>query len=187
MDDSIEVSEIGTGQPVIEKAWGPTAKQAVVLSIPDTVFEGLGGGSAGGGKTDLGLMIPLARQFTEHPKFKGLVMRRTLADLEKELIPRQQEWYAPSGGTYNETKKVWKFPTGAKIQNGFAEREKDVRKYDSAEYNYVTGMKLPTSQEHNTYILHSLVLEVHLQTYRPLSVRLQTPVTLVTDSLNHDS
>jgi len=112
-------------------------KQAVVLSIPDTVFEGLGGGSAGGGKTDLGLMIPLARGFTDHPKFKGLIMRRTLADLEKELIPRQQEWYAPAGGTYNETKKIWKFPTGAKIQNGFAEREKDVRKYDSAEYNYI--------------------------------------------------
>lgn len=134
---SIEVEHIGTGQPVIEKNWEPTAKQKVVLQIPDSVFEGLGGGAAGGGKTDLGLMIPLARQFTEHPKFKGLVMRRTLADLEKELIPRQQEWYAPAGGTYNETKKIWKFPSGAKIQNGFAEREKDVRKYDSAEYNYI--------------------------------------------------
>lgn len=138
VEDSVQdISDIGNPTPVIEKSWIPTAKQAVVLGIPDTVFEGLGGGSAGGGKTDLGLMIPLARQFIEHPKFKGLIMRRTLADLEKELIPRQQEWYAPSGGTYNETKKVWKFPSGAKIQNGFAEREKDVRKYDSAEYNYI--------------------------------------------------
>lgn len=135
--DSIEVNEIGTGQPVIEKEWKPTDKQKLVISLPDTIFEALGGGAAGGGKTDLGLMIPLARQFTEHPKFKGLIMRRTHTDLEKEIIPRQQEWYAPSGGTYNETKKVWKWPSGARIQNGHAEREQDVRKYDSAEYNYI--------------------------------------------------
>lgn len=135
--DYVQADEIGNPVSVIEKNWEPTEKQAAVLGIPDSVFEALGGGSAGGGKTDLGLMIPLARDFISHPKFKGLVMRRTLADLEKELIPRQQEWYAPSGGTYNETKKVWKWASGAKIQNGFAEREKDVRKYDSAEYNYI--------------------------------------------------
>lgn len=136
-DNGLSVSEIGTGQPVIEKEWKPTPKQKLVLSIPDSVFEALGGGAAGGGKTDLGLMIPLARQFVEHPKFKGLVLRRTYTDLEKEIIPRQQEWYAPSGGTYNETKKVWKWPSGARIQNGHAEREQDVRKYDSAEYNFI--------------------------------------------------
>lgn len=135
---SVEVDEVGPNTtPVIEKSWEPTYKQGVVLSVPDSVFEVLGGGAAGGGKTDLGLMIPLARQLTEHPKFKGLVMRRTMTDLEKEIIPRQQEWYAPAGGTYNETKKIWKFPSGARIQNGHAERENDVRKYDSAEYNYI--------------------------------------------------
>lgn len=123
--------------PVIQKEWKPEPTQAQVIELPDTVFECLGGGAAGGGKTDLGLMIPPIRQFTEHPKFKGLIMRRTLTDLEKEIIPRQQEWYAPMGAVYNENKKVWKFPSGARIQNGHAEREQDVRKYDSAEYNYI--------------------------------------------------
>lgn len=123
--------------PVINKVWKPTDKQNQVLSLPDSVFEGLGGGAAGGGKTDLGLMIPCIRQFTEHPKFKGLVMRRTYPDLEKEIIPRQYEWYGPMGAVYNETKKRWKFPSGAYIQNGHAEREQDVRKYDTAEYNYI--------------------------------------------------
>src|SRR3990167_6574925 len=56
--------------------------------------------------TDLGIMLPLIRQFTEHPKFKGLVLRRTFPDLEKEIVPRQHEWYGPSGATYNETKKA---------------------------------------------------------------------------------
>lgn len=134
---SVEVSEIGNPEAVITKEWKPTDVQASVMAIPDTVFEGLGGGAAGGGKTDLGIMLPVAREFHNHPKFKALIMRRTLADLEKEIIPRQQEWYAPSGATYNETKKVWKWSNGARIQNGFAEKEDDVRKYDSAEYNYI--------------------------------------------------
>jgi hypothetical protein len=64
-------------------------------------------------------------------------MRRTYPDLEKEIVPRQYEWYGPMGAHYNETKKRWKFPSGALIQNGHAEREQDVRKYDSAEYNYI--------------------------------------------------
>lgn len=124
--------------PVIEKAWRPNEKgQEEVLRVPDTVFEALGGGAAGGGKTDLGIMLPPLRQFTEHPKFKGLVLRRTFPDLEKEIVPRQHEWYKPMGASYNETKKIWTFPSGAKIQNGHAEREDDVRKYDSAEYNYI--------------------------------------------------
>lgn len=131
------VSDISNGQPAIEKHWKPEPKQNDVLSVPDTVFEVLGGGAAGGGKTDLGLLLPCIRQFTEHPKFKALVLRRTYADLEKEIVPRQHEWYAPQGARYNETKKVWTFSSGARIQNGHAEREQDVRKYDSAEYNYI--------------------------------------------------
>lgn len=124
--------------PAIEKHWKPNARgQEEVLKAPDSIFEILGGGAAGGGKTDLGLILPIIRQFVDHPKFKGLVMRRTFADLEKEIVPRQHEWYAPAGGVYNETKKVWKWASGARIQNGHAEKEDDVRKYDSAEYNYI--------------------------------------------------
>jgi len=117
------------------KEWIPEQKQKEVLSCPDSVFELLGGGAAGGGKTDLGVILPLARQFHEHPKFKALVMRRTFTDLEKEIVVRQHEWYSPAGAIYNEQKKVWKWPWGSRIQNGHAEREQDVRKYDTAEYN----------------------------------------------------
>lgn len=135
----MEVTSISTFgcDAVVVKEWKQTPVQNQVIQLPDTVFEALGGGAAGGGKTDLGLMIPPIRQFTEHPKFKALVMRRTLTDLEKEIIPRQHEWYGGMGAIYNENKKVWRFPSGARIQNGHAEREQDVRKYDSAEYNYI--------------------------------------------------
>lgn len=123
--------------PVIEKVWKPTPKQQEVLSCPDSIFELCGGGAAGGGKTDLIVLEDCIRQFTEHPKFKSLILRRTFADLDKEIIPRQQEWYAPMGAVYNETKKYWKFPSGARIVNGHAEREQDVRRYDTAEYNTI--------------------------------------------------
>jgi len=133
----VDLTEIGNSEPVINKVWKPTDKQQQVIQLPDTIFEAVGGGAAGGGKTDLGIMIPAVRQFTEHPKFKGLILRRTFADLEKEIVPRQHEWFAPMGAVYNETKKNWIWPSGARIQNGHAEREQDVRKYDSAEYNYI--------------------------------------------------
>lgn len=133
----VEFNGITNPEKVIAKEWKATEKQNQVLQLPDSVFEAVGGGAAGGGKTDLGIMIPPIREFTDHPKFKALILRRTFADLEKEIVPRQHEWYEPMGARYNDTKKVWKFPSGARIQNGHAEREQDVRKYDSAEYNYI--------------------------------------------------
>jgi hypothetical protein len=138
--DTLEVenlNQIGNSTSVVEKVWKPTDKQQQVISLPDSIFECLGGGAAGGGKTDLGILLPCVRQFTEHPKFKALVMRRTHTDLEKEIVVRQHEWYGGMGAVYNETKKRWKFPTGAIVQNGHSEREQDVRKYDTTEYNYI--------------------------------------------------
>lgn len=122
---------------VIRKEWKPTVKQKQVLSVPDSVFELLGGGAAGGGKTDLTILEDPTKGYTDHPKFKSLILRRTYADLEKEIIPRSHEWYKPAGADYNETKKRWTWPSGAITQFGHAEREQDVRKYDTAEYNTI--------------------------------------------------
>lgn len=124
-------------ESVIRKEWKPTQKQKEVLTLPDSIFECMGGGAAGGGKTDLTILEDPVREFTNHPKFKALILRRTYADLEKEIIPRSQEWYAPAGATYHEQKKRWTWPSGAITQFGHAEREQDVRRYDTAEYNTI--------------------------------------------------
>lgn len=124
-------------ESVIEKAWKPHPKQAHFISIPDSVFEGFFAGAKGPGKTDTLIMLDVIRGFTEHPKFKSITLRRNFTDLDQEIVIRQREWYAPAGATYNEQKRRWTWPSGAISQNGHADKEQDIRKYDTAEYNLV--------------------------------------------------
>lgn len=121
----------------VQREWNPTKKQQLFISVPFSVFEGLYGGAAGSGKSEILLLLPLIYNFHQHPLFKGLILRRTYPELESEIILRSKEWYSPAGGTYNESKRRWTWPRGAVIQFGHAEREEDVRKYDTAQYNYV--------------------------------------------------
>jgi hypothetical protein len=121
----------------LEKIWRPHAKQEVFASLPDTIFEALYGGAAGGGKSELLVMLPIIRGFYQEPRFKGIIFRRTYPELESEIIIRSRDWYSHTGARYNEEKKRWTFPSGAIMQFGHLEYEQDVRKYDTAEYNYV--------------------------------------------------
>lgn len=123
--------------------WKPTKRQEAFLSIPDTVFEGLYGGAAGGGKTECLLMLPLCIKDKQgnpaykHSRFKVLYLRRTFPELDNEVIPRSKEFYTASGATYQDQKKRWTWPSGAILQFGHCEHEKDVTKYDTAEYNII--------------------------------------------------
>ena len=84
--------------------WRPNSKpQEDFLAIPDEVREGLYGGQAGGGKSEVLLYLPLTRQFHQYPKFKGIILRRTLPELKRELIPRAEVdglsegvWFRPT-------------------------------------------------------------------------------------------
>src|ERR1700694_2363421 len=95
------------------REWKPTARQEALLSIPDTVFEALYGGAAGGGKTETLLVLPLVkkdkkdRPLYEHPKFKMLYLRRTFPELDQEVIPRSRSFYAATGASYKDQKKRW--------------------------------------------------------------------------------
>lgn len=120
-----------------ELVWRPTPKQEQFIALPDTIFEAFYGGAVGGGKTDVLLINPLARLWHEHPRFKALILRRTLTDLQKEIIPRSEYYYGKAGAKYNEQKKIWKFPSGALVYFGHAEHEKDIKNYDGVEWNYI--------------------------------------------------
>lgn len=117
--------------------WTPNKRQEDFIALPDSIFEALYGGAAWGGKSEVLLMLPIIRKFIEHPKFKGLILRRTYPELEKEIILRSEDYYPHFGGKYDRENKRWRFRSGAIVQFGHAEYEQDIRKYDSSEYNYI--------------------------------------------------
>lgn len=100
--------------------------------------EALFGGAAGGGKSDALMGFAIAYAL----KYKGakiLILRRTIAELQKEgsLIPRSHELLAGKGWRWNEQKKKWRAPNGSVIEFGYCESEKDVHQYQSAQYNVI--------------------------------------------------
>ena len=137
--------------------WKPTPRQAAFLAVPDTVFEVMYGGAAGGGKSEALLNLPIVKQFYEHPRFKGIIFRRTYPELEAELIVRSisQGLYEGTGAVYNKEKKRWQWKSGAIMQFGHLEYDSDVRKYDSAEYNLVCFDELTSFTEYQYLYMFS--------------------------------
>lgn len=140
--------------PSTANIWKPNPKQELFLSIPTTIKEGFYGGGAGSGKSDVLLMYGLVHKWHEHPQFKQVFMRRTHADLKKEIVPRSREIYPRFGAKFNGTDMVWTFPRpdqfgataynpqGAMIFLGHCEHEKDVHMYDSMEISLFTPDEL---------------------------------------------
>jgi len=124
--------------PQVEFVWkshpGP---QETFMSLPDSIFEAFYGGAAGPGKSEALLMLPLARGFINISTFHGIILRRTFRQLEGSLILRAHQYYPLFGGKYNEQKKRYTFPSGAIMDFGHAEHEKDITGYDTAEYQYI--------------------------------------------------
>ena len=99
-----------------------------------TEFEVLFGGAAGPGKTDC-LIAAMTRDI-EHPRYHGLIVRRTFPQLQ-EIIDRCHLRYPGLGGVYKATDKRWIFPSGAKIDLGHMQHEDDKYNYHGAEFQKI--------------------------------------------------
>ena len=120
-------------------------EQAVVFAPnegPQTEFlaasetDVLYGGAAGGGKSYAMLVDPL--RYAHRAVHRALIIRRSMPEL-RELIDKSRELYPKAfpGCKYREVEKMWNFPSGAKIEFGFLERDADVYRYQGQAYSWI--------------------------------------------------
>lgn len=111
-----------------------------------TAREVLYGGAVYGGKSEALTVLPL--RFAEHPKHRAIILRRTRPQLQ-ETIDRTLQLYPMivPGATWREAESRWRLPSGAIIQMGYAEHEKDIYQFKTFEYNLICFDELTTFTE----------------------------------------
>lgn len=93
------------------------------------------GGAAGSLKSET-LLVDAGLEY-RNSALRAILLRRSYPELEKSLIRRSRELYSSMGGVYHEQRRKWTFPSGATIEFGYCEAEKDIYRYQGAEYSYI--------------------------------------------------
>jgi hypothetical protein len=127
--------------------WKPQPKQIEFMQRPE--YECLYGGAAGGGKSDA-IVMETTRQ-VDIPHYRGIIFRRTNPQLEA-LISRSMDLYPKvfPKARYNDSKKRWTFPSGAKIFFGYMQYEHDKLNYQGKPYDFIAFDEL----EHFTQTMY---------------------------------
>jgi hypothetical protein len=115
--------------------WSPQpGPQTLLIQCP--VFEVFYGGARGGGKTDgsIGDWLLHAATYGEHAV--GIFVRRKLTQLA-EVIARTKILFKKLNATYNEQKKEWLMPNGARLKFVYLERDSDAENYQGHNYTRV--------------------------------------------------
>lgn len=113
----------------------PTLPQAEFLMCDAS--EVLYGGSAGGGKSDAGLMAAL--RYVDVPGYSAGIFRRTFADLAlpNALMDRARRWLAGTEAKWNDQSHSWRFPSGATLTFGYLQDPGDELRYQGSEFQFL--------------------------------------------------
>lgn len=125
------VRELAEGNILFKPNDGP---QTDFLAAPE--LDVLFGGAAGGGKSFAMIIDPL--RYAHKAAHRALVLRRSMPEL-RELIDKSRELYPKAfpGCKFREQEKVWNFPSGAKVEFGFLEKDADVYRYQGQAYSWI--------------------------------------------------
>lgn len=115
--------------------------------------EAFFGGAAGGGKSDTLLMAAL--EYVHLEDYAALILRRDFArlSLPGSIMDRAKSWlfkHEKEGVTWNEQRKMFRFPNGASLQFGYIDSLDDRFRYASSEFQFIawdelTEFALPTA------------------------------------------
>ena len=125
------------------------------------------GGAAGGGKSYAMLVDPL--RYAHKKSHRALILRRSMPEL-REMIDKSRELYPQAfpGAKFREVEKLWNFPSGAKIEFGFLERDADVYRYQGQAYSWIGFDEithLPTEFSWNYLASRLRTTDPEIQTY----------------------
>ena len=98
--------------------------------------EVLFGGAAGGGKS-YGQIVDAFLYALKYPGSKQIIFRRTFPELDKSIIRTALELYPNTVFKYNSSSHTGKFVNGSILDFGYCDSEKDVYKYQSAEFDVI--------------------------------------------------
>ena len=132
------VQELVKNQEVIFKPNdGP--QTSFLASAEREVFYG---GARGGGKSYAMLVDPL--RYCHKANHRALLIRRSMPEL-RDMITHSQRLYSRAfkGARWREQEKEWRFPSGARIEFGYAENMTDVLRYQGQSYTWIGVDELP--------------------------------------------
>jgi len=97
-----------------------------------------------------------ALRWVDVPGYAALVLRRTYSDLSLPgaIMDRAGEWLRPTSAEWNDQKKTWTFPSGARLTFGYLDTEQDKYRYQGAEFQRIYTDELTQFTETQyTYLL----------------------------------
>ena len=116
-------------------------------------LETLFGGAAGGGKSH-GQLLDALRFAVCYPGSRQLMLRRTMPELERSLVPAALRLYPQCIAKYKVSEHRWDFANGSALEFGYCDAESDVTRYQSAEYDVIRFDELTHFTESQfTYLL----------------------------------